>query len=194
MLLRLPWRTWACPSGDRVCRWGSCLNCRGPDSTSFSGELVARTAGNMALFGFFPSLWLLCPSGDHVSRWRGSLDHGDPGNDRDAGVLSIATGGMVLVGFFLASGSSAPVRIERWHSCLNHGNAGGIKGTGISTALAAGVWSYQSFPGPWQLAIRGPLARVPCCMAHLGNYRTPGVLLCFSASQALTGSSGWGPE
>ena len=41
------------------------------------------------------------------------MDHGDPGNARYTGMLAeIATGGMVLIVIFLASGSSAPRRIE----------------------------------------------------------------------------------
>ena len=34
-------------------RWGSCLNRRDLGSIRYSGEPAARTAGNMALFGFF---------------------------------------------------------------------------------------------------------------------------------------------
>jgi len=40
------------------------------------------------------------------------LDHGDPGNASYAGVLVAVTGDMVLLGLYLACGSSAPVRIE----------------------------------------------------------------------------------
>ena len=48
-LLRLPWRTWVCPCECQVWRWCSCLGCRGPASTRYSGELVARTVGNIVL-------------------------------------------------------------------------------------------------------------------------------------------------
>ena len=47
--LRLPWRTWVCPCEGQVWRWCSCLGCRGPASTRYSGELVARTVGNIVL-------------------------------------------------------------------------------------------------------------------------------------------------
>ena len=40
LLLRLPWRTWFCPSEGQVQKWYSCLNCRGSGSTSYSGELM----------------------------------------------------------------------------------------------------------------------------------------------------------
>ena len=47
LLLRLPWRTWVCPSGGQVWRWCSCLGRRGSGSTRSSGELAARAAGNI---------------------------------------------------------------------------------------------------------------------------------------------------
>ena len=44
--------------------------------------------------------------------WHVSLDHGDPGNARYTGLLAaVVTGGKALFGFFLAYGSSAPMRI-----------------------------------------------------------------------------------
>ena len=49
LLLRLPWRTWVCPSEGQVWRWCSCLDCRGSGSTRYSGELAARAAGNIVL-------------------------------------------------------------------------------------------------------------------------------------------------
>ena len=49
LLLRLPWKTWACPSEGQVWRWCSCLGCRGSGNTRYSGELVARAAGNIEL-------------------------------------------------------------------------------------------------------------------------------------------------
>ena len=45
LLLRLPWRTWVCPSEGQVWRWCSCLGC----STRYSGEVAARAAGNIVL-------------------------------------------------------------------------------------------------------------------------------------------------
>ena len=41
LLLRLPWRTWVW--------WYSCLGRRGSGSTRYSGELVAKAAGNIVL-------------------------------------------------------------------------------------------------------------------------------------------------
>ena len=49
LLLRLPWRTWVCPCEGQVWRWCSCLSCRGPGNTRYSGELAARAAGNIVL-------------------------------------------------------------------------------------------------------------------------------------------------
>ena len=49
LLLRLPWRTWVCPSEGQVWRWCSCFGCRGSGSTRYSGELAARAAGNIVL-------------------------------------------------------------------------------------------------------------------------------------------------
>ena len=49
LLLRLPWRTWVCPCEGQVCRWCSCLSCRGSGSTRYLGELAARAAGNIVL-------------------------------------------------------------------------------------------------------------------------------------------------
>ena len=47
LLLRLSWRT--CPCEGQVQRWHSCLDHRGSGSTWYSGELVARAAGNIVL-------------------------------------------------------------------------------------------------------------------------------------------------
>ena len=49
LLLRLPWRTWVCPSEGQVWMWCSCLGHRGSGSTRYSGELAARAAGNIVL-------------------------------------------------------------------------------------------------------------------------------------------------
>lgn len=64
-------------------------------------------------------LGVLLASGCSVSgilawKWHRNLDHREPGNAGYTGMLlvSIVTGGMVLLGFFLASGSSALVRIK----------------------------------------------------------------------------------
>ena len=50
LLLRLPWRTWVCPSEGQVCRWCSCLGHRGSGRSRYSGELVTRVAGNIVLY------------------------------------------------------------------------------------------------------------------------------------------------
>ena len=50
LLLRLPWRTWVCPCEGQMWRWYSCLGCRGSGITRYSGELVAREAGNVVLW------------------------------------------------------------------------------------------------------------------------------------------------
>ena len=59
-------------------RWGRWLGHRGPGITRHSGKLAAKTAGNMGLLGFLPSIWLLCPSGDRPRGCQGPLDHGYP--------------------------------------------------------------------------------------------------------------------
>ena len=60
LLLRLPSRTWVCPSEDQVWRYCSCLDHRGPGSTRYSVELVTMGTGDMALLKFF------LPSGSSV--------------------------------------------------------------------------------------------------------------------------------
>ena len=50
LLLRLPWRTWVCPSEGQVRRWYSCLGHRGSDSTRYSGSW-ARAARNIEGYG-----------------------------------------------------------------------------------------------------------------------------------------------
>ena len=49
LLLRLPWRTWVCPSENQVWQWYSYLGRRGSGSTRYSGGLAARVAGNIVL-------------------------------------------------------------------------------------------------------------------------------------------------
>ena len=49
LLLRLPWMTWVCPCEVQAWRWCSCLGHKGSDSTRYSGELVAKAAGNIVL-------------------------------------------------------------------------------------------------------------------------------------------------
>ena len=49
LLLRLPWRTWVCPSEGQVWKWCSCLGCTASGSTSYSRELVDKAVGNIVL-------------------------------------------------------------------------------------------------------------------------------------------------
>ena len=49
LFLRLPWRIWVCPSESQMWRWCSCLGCRCSGSIKYSGEFVAREAGNIVL-------------------------------------------------------------------------------------------------------------------------------------------------
>ena len=49
LLLRLLWRTWVPPYEGQVWKWCSFLGCRGLSSTRYSGEFVARAAGNIVL-------------------------------------------------------------------------------------------------------------------------------------------------
>ena len=49
LLLRLPWRTWVCPSEGQVWRWCSCLGHRGSGSTRYSEGLAAKALGNRVL-------------------------------------------------------------------------------------------------------------------------------------------------
>ena len=50
LLLRLPWRACVCPCKGQVWTWCSCLGCRGSGRTRYSGELVARAAGNIVFW------------------------------------------------------------------------------------------------------------------------------------------------
>ena len=49
LLLRLPWRTWVCPSEGQLWRWCNCLGCKGFGSTKYSRELAVRAEGNIVL-------------------------------------------------------------------------------------------------------------------------------------------------
>ena len=46
-LLRLPWRAWVCCCEGQEWKWCSCLVQRGSGSTSYSGVLPTRAAGNI---------------------------------------------------------------------------------------------------------------------------------------------------
>ena len=61
LLLRLPWRTWVCPSEDQVWRRHGYLDCRDLGSTRCSGKPAIMGSGDMVLLGLFPCFWHLCP-------------------------------------------------------------------------------------------------------------------------------------
>ena len=74
------------------------------------------------------------------------MDHGDPGNAGYAGVLVAVIGDLVLLGLYLACGSSSPVRIE-----YKSGTAAWVVGTlavpsvqGHGLPLLQKLWPYQS--------------------------------------------------
>lgn len=79
---------------------------------------VHREAGShrherYGAFSVFPSLWWLCPSEDQLWRRCCCSDRGAPDSAGYAGnSAATGTGGMVLLGFFLAFGSSAPARTD----------------------------------------------------------------------------------
>ena len=78
------------------------------------------------------------------------MDHRDPGSARYSGVpAAIVTRGMEPLGFFLASDSSDPVRIE-------HG--GGIAAWILGTL---GVPSVRGHQLPWLLIIRAMVLSEP---------------------------------
>ena len=81
-----------------------------PGNAKYSGVLVAIVTGGMALLA--SSFWEFCPSEDLTRRWHSCLDHGHPHSARYTGEpVAIGIGDTVL-GFFLASGSSAPLKTE----------------------------------------------------------------------------------
>ena len=86
-------------------------------------------------FRVFPSLWQLCPSEDQLWRRCCCSDRGDPDGAGYAGnPAATGTGGMMLLGFFLASGSSAPARTN-----CGGGVVAWIVGT-VTTPTAQGSW------------------------------------------------------
>ena len=68
--------------------------------------------------------------------WCSFLDHRDPGTARYTGdLVAMGTGDLALLEFSLASGTSAPVRIEYGgDSCLDSGNSGGSTCAGTPAA------------------------------------------------------------
>ena len=49
LLLGLSWRTWVFPRECQVWKWSRCWGRRGPGSTRYSGEVVAREVGKIVL-------------------------------------------------------------------------------------------------------------------------------------------------
>ena len=110
------------------------LGLQGSCQSQVNKGLTAREAGDMVLLRFF-SLWELCPNRDQVWKWCGFLDHGDPGRTMYLGEpATVCIGDMVLLRFFLASGSSASVRIEH-----GDGAAAWIAGTLVAPSMQ-GCW------------------------------------------------------
>ena len=76
LLLRLPWRTWICPSEAQVWRWYSCLGWRASGSTRYPGELMGREAGKFLLYWLCQSLWLCgSPQTVEILKEMGIPDH-----------------------------------------------------------------------------------------------------------------------
>ena len=92
LLLRLPWRAWACPREDGV-QGCSCWGGRAW-GTRCSGELAPRAEERA-----FSSLWQLGPSGDPAWGWHSCLHRGNSGGTECAGTPAVsAEGALVLPG------------------------------------------------------------------------------------------------
>ena len=95
LLLGLPWKTWVCPCEDQVWRWCCCLGRRGSGSTSYSGELVARAAGNIVLWkGMATSIGQYAPvslPGEPPSLTE------KPGSTKCAGTWTASTAGVTAL-------------------------------------------------------------------------------------------------
>ena len=63
LLLRLHWRTWVCPSEDRVWSWCNCLNHGDPGSSWYSGKPATMAAEDIVLLESSSSLWKLAFKG-----------------------------------------------------------------------------------------------------------------------------------
>ena len=130
-LLRLPWRTWACPNEDQEWRYRSCLNCGDPGSTAPAGEAAATGAGGTALVRLLPSsLWQLCTSEDWARRWHGRSECGEPGGAKSVGKpVAMGIGDKVLFDSF--SGASQVVLVIKNPPA----NAGDIRDMGLILGL-----------------------------------------------------------
>ena len=141
LLLSLPWRTWVCPNEAQVWRWHSCLVHRGSGSTRYSGESVARSAGNMVLLGFFVASGSSFPVGIKCECGGVAWISGIPAVPGTQGGKWLLSWDMALIGLFLASGCFAPVTIEH-----GGGTAAWILGTLMVPSL------FVSW-GPWQCQV-----------------------------------------
>ena len=107
MLLRLPWRTWVCPCEGQVWRC-SCVGRRASGSTRYSGELVARAAGNSALEGDGSQYW---PIRSSILAWRTLLQASLQGH-KELDTTEVTLHAQTQDCFLPVTGS-APVRTER---------------------------------------------------------------------------------
>ena len=143
LLLRLPWRTWVCPSEGQVQRWLQLLGSQG-----FWQHQVLRGVGGQgsrkysALEGYGSQCWPICSS---------ILARRTPLPDREA--YKVAKGQtlpkqpcMHRCKIFFSCGSSAPVRAER-----ERGTAAWLARTLEAPSLQQHglpppqeLWSYQS--------------------------------------------------
>ena len=106
LLLSLPWRIWVCPSEGQVWRQCCCLCLRNPDSTRYSGEPSARAAGHMVPYKVMATHY-------SILAWR------IPQTEKSGRSQSTDSQSWTWLKWcsmhgcrtFLASGSSAPLRI-----------------------------------------------------------------------------------
>ena len=147
LLLRLAGRAWVCPCEGQAWRWCTCLGHRGSGSTRYSGELVARAAGNSVPEGYGNQCWPIC---SRILAWRTPLP------DREAWQATVHRVTKCWTRLkrpcthrcktFFACGSSVPVRIGR-----EGGAAVWLAGTlavpsvqGHRRPLPQELWPYRS--------------------------------------------------
>ena len=93
---------------------------------------------------FFPSLWQLCPSEDQLWRRCCCLDRGDPDGAGYAGnPAATGTGGMMLLGFFLASGNFHSKGFPGWSFFIVWHNRNSNSTPGWSPSLLLGASGTQ---------------------------------------------------
>ena len=149
LLPRLPWRPWVCPCEGQVWRWGSCFSCRGSGSIRFSGELVARSAGNIVLWkgmttsiGQYTAVFLPGEAPSLTEK---------PGRPQSTGLQSQTLEEWPCTHrrkVFLTGSNSSPVRVGH-----GGGAASWLVGTLVAPSvqrhtlpLLQGLRPYQSFP------------------------------------------------